>query len=218
MSLRSIALLGLLVACGSDGDDKTPTDTSEDPNAGCSDHPNIPEGYECFWLDDGCMSGTAPANQIYYLFEGEIDAVGNFSGTETFYWFYPLEGREDDCIDKLSVTGRVSSEDPSDLACSGCELVYNLERTELEKNCFTTYNLFFPDQEGTVFKQKLLVDYLTPNGDPQEDNNALLMHRTKDRRGNWSTEEYARGTVDPTGTEFGPPMKISWIGEVCKGR
>ena len=218
MNLRRIALLGLLVACGSSDGNTDTTETAEDTGNGCSDHPNIPDGYECFWLDDGCMSGTAPANQIYYLFEGEIDDSGNFSGTETFYWFYPIEGREDDCIDKLAVTGRASGTDPAELGCVGCELVYDLERTELEKTCFTTYNLFFPEQDGNVFRQKLLLDYLTPNGEPQENDNVLVMARTKDNRGNWSTDEYARGTVFPQTDKHAPPMGISWIGDVCKGR
>ena len=67
---------------------------------------------------------------------------------------------------------------------------------------------FANDNPGWVLRL-----YRTPKGF-----RVLVMHRTKDRRGNWVTEEYSRGTLDPTTDTYGPPTKISWLGDVCKGR
>lgn len=215
--MRSLFLLLALAACT--GSDETDTvDETDTSDASCTEHPLIPEDKACLWAatEDGCTTGEAPANQLRYLFEGEIDADGNFSGVETVWWFFPMPGFEDDCIDRIEVTGRRLYTDPSTLGCAGCEEVYEVDRVKIEDNCAMGYSFLFPeDQDG--LHQTLLLDTMTANGEPQDGGNVLVMHREPGQNG-VSTREYARGTYTPLGAEHAPPATIAWEGARCRSR
>ena len=212
--MLSLALCSTACSGGGDTDE-----TDRDPDSDTECHPNVPEEYCFLWNSDGCTTqGGAPANQVYYIFEGSTDADGNFSGTETMYWFYPMEGWEDDCIDKMKLTGEPLRTDPSLLGCVGCEELYTVRRELVEDNCSWGYNgMYEEDKEG--YFSTILLDTLNFSGEPNEDNKVQVLHREWSHRNEtYSTKDYAIGHIYPEGSEHGPPAKYDWVGGKCKGR
>jgi hypothetical protein len=182
----------------------------------------MPEAYECLWSDDGCTTNTgAKGNQIYWQFEGRVEADGTLAGTETFWWFFATDGIEEDCVDKLEVTGKRRVTDPDLLGCSTCEEVYDVQKVESPENdltCRGGYNLFF-DQDRSTFSHTILVDTKITDGSPNENGKTLVLHLKKDpRSGQYAIEEYARGNLVPDGAEHGPPGAYTWLGSKCQSR
>ncbi|MFT7522146.1 MAG: hypothetical protein ACI9MC_004298 [Kiritimatiellia bacterium] len=210
-----LPLLLCLPACKSDETD-TDTDVGTDTEFVC--HPNVPEEYCFLWNSDGCKNDRGgPANQGYYTFEGESDADGNFEGVETIYWFFPQEGWDEDCVDKMKVTGTRLLTDPALLGCVGCEELYTVRREMVQQECAIGYNMLYQEDDDGYFST-LLFDTLNASGDPNEDDKMQVLHRkVNNQNQSLSTKDYARGHIQPLGDTHAPPAKYDWVGSKCGG-
>ena len=222
MRVLAAVLLVSLVACA--GGDTDPSDTDDDttPGSQCQDNPDVavPEDRWCLWEPyySGCVTSRGvDARQVYWQMEGSISEDGTFTGTEQFWWFFPDDWNATDCSDTMTVTGTRVTTDLAQLGCETCEEAYQLTREVTDDGCALGYgNLYAEDQDG--YKQLILVDTKTSNGEPNEENKILVLYRATGDNGGESTEEYARGNMEPSGDEHGPPYTFTWEGSSCLAR
>lgn len=220
-TLLTLAGLGLAASCGGDEPSVDPTDGGGG-GGGCANNAtaDVPEAYRCLWEGnyEGCTTSQGrQGRQLYWVIDGQVDADGKITGSERVWWFFPEEWNTDDCVDTLSLDGQEIVTDLERLGCATCEEAYSTVREVQTNNCNLGYNLLFDeDEEG--LKQTLLFDTLTPNGEPNEDNKILVLHRTTDENGSTSTKEYARGNMTPEGAEHAAPYSFTWVGSACRGR
>lgn len=218
--LSALIVIATLIGCG--GEEAVETDPGGGPT-GCANNPeaDVPEEFRCLWEVnyDGCTTSKGrQGRQLYWKMTGEVDAEGNITGEEQIWWFFPEEWKTPDCTDVLSIEGQALQTDLEQLGCGTCEEGYETRRAVTENTCNLGYNLLF-EEDSTGLKQTLLFDTKTSNGDPNEDNKILVLHRTKDRQsGALKTEEYARGNMQPLGETHGAPYSFTWLGSACQER
>jgi len=221
LALPALLLIPALTACDGSQDTED-TDPDTDSPVQCADNPDasVPEEYRCLWEStySGCTTSRGgEGRQIYYLMEGEVDAEGNITGSERIWWFYPDQWAATDCVDTISMSGGPITTDLERLGCGECEEAYEVRREVTVESCQLGYNILFEEDDDGLH-QTLLMDTKTPDGQPQEDGNILVFQRTSTDGGGMKTEEYARGTMVPTGQEHGPPYTFSWLGSACLSR
>lgn len=208
MRLMHFAPLLLVLGCVDKSDPKetdlTATDDTDPVVSDC--HPLVPEEFCYFWIvDEPCTKrGGREGTRVYRLQEnGRVDAEGNFTATERWFWF---EGDPDnwdqDKVDTIEYTGQISAISGGDLNCVGCEEVYEVTRNITENQTGTGYS------ENVVFA----IDTLNPNGGFQEDNNTFVFY-ARYRRGELTDldTDYARGKYYPDSGNPGEwPASYTW--------
>ena len=216
-----LAVLGLLGCNGSTETDDSDTDT--DTDTAPDFHPLVPEEYRYLWNTEGCETDDGMGATVYrYAVDGRSDGE-KFSVTEQWFWFFPEEGWDADCVDTFTMTGDLASFDYGQLGCSGCEEAYQVTRTLTESNCSINYSTLFGYEEPediTVFEGVLMFDSFTPNEQPNEDNKMLVISGTRVKGNSYSMDiDYARGHAYGDNTDYFPPGLASydWVGDTCVG-
>jgi len=212
-----------LAGCFS-GKDKDKHDDTGDTAAEELEHPLVPDEYRGIWDTDGCDDGKAA---VYHVAQGRSevgedddgDEIMYLSFTEHWYWFWGNDDYEGDCVDEFSFQGVESNanwgaSDP----CSECEEEFTGDYTESadgDDGCSVLYSYIFLD-EGTGsnnFTAMFKLDTLTPSGNPNVDNKALVIGIFKDSDGYWYPDtDYARGPVVPdTEGDYGGVSSYDWV-------
>lgn len=222
--MTSLAL-ALLTACGGTGDTGTGANTGSNTSTEAG-HPNVPEGYEELWrYDEPCETSYGRDGiRAYTLAEGAIDASGNLSLTETWYWFFGEEDYAGDCVDVLTYQGSTSEAPPSVWGYGDAEEAYEPTIELAERGCdILYYSVFDAHKVETLDNQRfhgaLVLDTTTPSGNPNEDNKMLawllVLDEDKNRWEGGGLTEYARGFYVPEGADIAPPSTLSWSTEQC---
>lgn len=214
----SVMLLLGAVGCESQGDD-TEQPTESDP-IDDGTHPLVPDEYQYIWNTEGaCSNEWGDGDQMHMIFEGRVDAEGNFSGSERVWWFYADEPIDKDCVDTFQLTGTRAQGDPTSLGCSSCDEFYLARRTLTTDNCGTNqYNRVYREDDDGLY-QDLMLDTLTANGLPNPDNKIGVFHSEWNiLRREYLTKLYANeegSKLVPEGDEHAPPATYEWIGKRC---
>ena len=210
--------LALAVACGGKAED-TGGDTG---TAGDGVHPFVPEGYEYLWDTDGCDDGAAG---VYHLASGTSDD-DNLALTETWYWFFGEDDYEGDCYDTFEFNGVKSNTTWGGTEpCSECEEEWSgaYKKTDGDDNAcnFGYGGILVDDSDYTSsdFNAIFYLDTLTPSGNPNEDNAALVIALWEGSDGWFWDSNYGRGEVYPEekGDYYGP-SEYQWVnggGQIC---
>lgn len=218
--MRLILFCTLAVACKDGG----PADDSASDSEGSEFHPNVPPGYEYKWDTDGC-GDDGTDTQIYTLAEGSSDADGNFTMTETWYWFFGGDW-EDDCIDVIQYSGdRVSPAVLEQLSASEAEEGYEALMTKAEDGCPMMNYLYLWDHRdkedfeyGDTLEQDTFIvfDNLSPSGNLNVDNAMLVFMYYDTGGGRYSGDtDYARGVFLPDTEVLAPPAHYTWEASMC---
>ena len=226
-----LVLMPLATACsdsgdGGDDDETSSTDDTDevDPYNGC--HPliaeylieqgldplNAQENSLCFTLNttEPCTRrGGREGTRVYrFMNDGRVDAEGNFSGTERWFWFGGHEDEwDEDEVDLLSYSGSTSfNYTGSQLSCVGCEELYEVTREVVENNTGTRY----------ATEVLFALDNLNPNGGWQggeEERNMFVFYGRPGRDGEIDDldTEYAKGQYTPDSMVPGElPASYTW--------
>lgn len=209
----SIWLVLALAGCGGkEGGGDTGGATEDTGN------PIVPDGYEYLWdLDAESCDGDAI---VYFLFDGEIDDSGGFTGAHSYYWFFKGEGWDGDCVDTFRVEGDEGSHAWADDACSGCERLFDTtwDLADEDRGCSGfDYEGFWEqeDVEADRFDVAVLFDALSPSGNPNTDNQMLVLVSYEDADGQrWVNQGYARGQYLPTvADDYEGGATVNWASE-----
>jgi len=204
-------------------------DTGEDTDDGT--HPMVPDEYKYLWnTDDPCtVWGGTEGHRVYILAtDVRAEADGSISGTERWFWFFNEPGWDDDCVDTFTLSGQTRAEDYGQYECSQCEEGFEITRTLSEDNCSNSYtaHMFawdwqnWDDPGDLPYVALLMMDTLSPNGNPNEDNKALMVQAKSDTSGEISQSsidnDFATGHAFPDNAASpGPPSSYDWLGEHC---
>lgn len=209
------------MACNGGGDDDTDTDTDTDTDKEPDYHPLVPEEYRYLWNTEGCETDNGMGASVYrYATDARSDG-DKFTVSEQWFWFFPEDGWDADCVDTFEMTGNLANFDYSQLGCSGCEEAYLVTRTFKESNCGINYSTLFGYEEPediTTFEAVLMFDSFTPNNTPNEDNKMLVIGGTKVQGNAYSMDiDYARGHAYGDADDYYPPGPASydWVGNTC---
>lgn len=207
------------IACGSPS--ASTTDPGDTDSVQDDSHPLVPEEYALLWNTEGsCSNEFGDGDQMYMIFDGEVDADGNFSGTEQVWWFFAGEDESKDCVDTFALSGTAVTGDPTALGCVSCEEFYTVRRTITENNCNSNQyaRVYQEDDDGLL--QNLMIDTLNEfNDSPNEDNRIGVFHEEWNIvQKKYTTKMYAAGPdsqITPSGSEHGPPAAYRWVGDRC---
>jgi hypothetical protein len=212
------ALLVGLVAVACSGPDTAATDSDTDVVA----ESIIPEQYRGLWNEGPCGS-NGRGFQAYRLVEdGRFAEDGSFTGTERWFWFFPYKPP---CIDAWKLTG-TSIGNGLAHGCGECEIVLDIVREPEDLACtwIEPHEWFDIVDDGLPTNQwsythKLLMDTLSPSGNPNQDNRVLILNRYyKEISSEWANpEDYSIGTLAPDTEVYGPPASLTWVGGECYG-
>ena len=145
----------------------------------------------------------------------------HFSATEKWFWFFPEEGWDEDCVDSFTLSGDLATFDYTQLGCSGCEEAYLVKREFSESTCGINYSTLFGYEEPediTVFDAVLMFDSFTPNETPNEDNKMLVIGGTRVEGNSYVMDiDYARGHAFGDDEDYFPPgpATYDWVGNTC---
>lgn len=194
-----VALAGvLLLGCGdkeaASGDDTGTADTA---------NPIAPPDYAPLWDLNAAGCDDDQDAIVYYLFEGQIDDAGDVVGQEGWYWFFKTEGWEGDCVDRFDVAGSADTPSYAEDVCYGCERAFSTAWDLADENRGCTghdYETFWDleDEDQDHYEVEVLLDALTPSGNPNQDNQMLVTTAwEKSARKMIYNPAYARGHYDP---------------------
>ena len=221
--MRTVWIVSLVALAACAGDEPADTTGVDDTNDIVDDsHPLVPDEFKFVWNTDGeCSNEWGSGDQMYMIFEGRVDAAGNFSGTEQVWWFFADEPDENDCVDTFELTGTALVGDPASLGCSSCEEFYRVTRTLTTDNCNSRqYNRVYREDDSGGLYQVLMIDTKNEfNDQPNENDKIGVFHESWNiLRKEYETSLYAAddgSLIVPSGEEFGPPADYKWIGNRC---
>jgi len=212
-----------LLACGEKDHSGDPKDTSVEDEC----HPNLPYESACLtWQFDGCNEGAD--TWVARIADGSTDADGDFTLTETWYWFFG-EGWDDDCIDVIEYKNPspLTQASLNSLNAGEAEIGYGATMTKKEDGCPQLNYLYLwdhPDKEDFEYGDELeqdvvfIFDVLTPSGNLNWENRMLVFVGY-----NISGNSYAMNTSYATGTygpedesnPLAPPASFTWESTAC---
>lgn len=226
--LRAIVLT-LPLAIGCSGDDEEPGETGGTEETGedteSDVHPLVPEEFGLLWNTEGCetQDGKDGSQVYWHVTDAAIDASGQFTATERWYWFHSEPGWASDCVDTWSIEGEFATFDYGMLGCSQCEEGYEYTRTLTDSQCSITYYSLFslekeerPDDE--IYEGMLLMDTMGPLGNLNE--RTLVVNGALTPGGYSMNYNYAWGAWTPNNADEptpGEPGAYSWLGDACVG-
>lgn len=174
----------------------------------------------CFELNttEPCQrrNGSDGTRVYRYMEDGRVDADGNFSGTEVWFWFGGNQDEwDEDKMDTLSYSGAASERFTGEqLNCVGCEEIYEVERTIVDNQTGTSY------ATSVVFA----LDNLNPNGGWQggeEERNMFVFYGRYNREGQLRDldTDYAKGQYTPDSMSPGElPADYRWFPQGAAGK
>ena len=214
--MRSFVVLLGLAACSGTAD----TQPDSDPDTEVESI--IPEQFRGIWNEGPCGTNDRGLQAYRHVEDGRFAEDGSFTATERWYWFFP---NKPPCIDEHVLVG-TSIGNGLAHGCGQCEIVLDIERGPGDRECswvephewFDIVDDSLPNQQWR-YTHKLLMDTLSPSGNPNQDNRVLILNRYfKEVADEWANpEDYALGTLDPDGETYGPPAGLSWVGGECYG-
>lgn len=203
-----------LLACTSSNADEAATDTAAE---GPGPNPIVPEQYELLW-DLNAVGCEDEGAIVYFAFEGTIDAAGDLSGRETWYWFHSGEGWEGDCADTFDVRGEAGELNWDDAPCSGCDRAFIADWVldEGTRQCSYGYESLLDDDDTDRIDEEaytvaLEMDPLSPGGNVNAQN--LVFSWTQDDRNSnsYNARPQARGTYTPLDeADFAGAADVTW--------
>jgi len=210
--------IAMTVACGGKTEDTASGDTAPVDDGV---HPFVPEGYEYLWNTDGCDGGAG----VYHLAQGTSDE-DTLDLTETWYWFFGEDDYAGDCYDTFEFNGvKTNTTWGSTEPCSECEEEWSgaYKEGEGDENaCGFGYGGILVDDtdyDGNDFNAIFYLDTLSPSGNPNEDNAALVIALWEGSDGWYWDSNYGRGEVYPQekGDYYGA-SDYGWVnggGQLC---
>jgi hypothetical protein len=211
-----LPVIGLLVACKGAADTDTSGDT--DDTAADEGHPLVPDEYQYVWDIDGCTNsqGQEGAN-VYILGEATADEDGVLAGSESWTWFFPEEGWDDDCIDTFDVTGTIAG-GFGIFQCPECEEKYDVVREPDSESCSLRYNDLFgleEEPDPVAYASLQMFDFEDDGGVEMPVMLVYVSHADVD--GNYApeTEDWGTGSIEPEGSDVGHPATFAWMHDLC---
>jgi len=113
--MRSLSF-SLLLAAACSGE-AAGSDTADSGEAGAL--ADVPEDVTAGWDVEsvGCPEGAT----AYWYFEGEITDDAEIHGTERWFWFFPEDNAQEDCVDKFAIDGNEAATPVPDDPCYSCD-------------------------------------------------------------------------------------------------
>lgn len=209
-----------LLACASTGPkvgDDTAAPETTDTGTEWGPNPIVPERFDGLWDVDA--SGCEGDAVVYFAFEGAIDSSAALTGENGVYWFFAEPGWDADCVDVFSVEAEESdtnwgTSDP----CSGCDREFsgkwNLEDEGRGCPDFDYEAFFFnEDVNSDKYSSIMMLDPLTPSGNPNQDSATIVwaFFEDKNDRGSYYGGEVGRGQYLPeTEGDYAGPAEVWW--------
>lgn len=200
---------GIAILVEGDGKGLPECEATQEP---AGDNPRVPEDLWDSWqyeVESACDEGDTI---VFVYGEGASDADGNFTATETWYWFddTPLE-YDDDAVDILTFVGTpMSVSDINSFVGSEPEEGYDTIRNAEQNESGANY--------GDDTDVRYIFDTLTPNGTLNFENRMLVWRAMETSKG-WDVKEHG-----VTGKSFffpesdvllAPPATYVWEARRC---
>mgnify|MGYP006928162721 CR=1 FL=1 len=215
-------LILTLLACGEKDDTGPGVDTAVESEC----HPNLPYPEACYtWQFDGCNDGND--TWVAKVADGRTDADGNFTMTETWYWFKG-EGWEDDCIDVFEYKNAspLTAASLQALNASEAEEGFKATMTKVTDGCPGNNYLYLwdhPDKDefeyGDGVEQEVVLIFDTLSSGNLNFENRMLVFVGYNVGGNSYTmrTDYATGTYSPEdeSNPLDPPAGYAWETSSC---
>lgn len=206
-----------LLAC-SGGED--PKEDSGDAAVDYGPNPIVPEEYELLW-DLNAESCEEHGAIVYFRFQGSIDAAGNLTGEESWYWFHSGEGWEGDCVDVFTVDmdeGGLNWGQDCGNACDR-EFLGTWTLDEAQRTCSYGYENLFDDDDtdridDEAYVVDVMLDTLTPSGNVNEDMIVFSFVQDDQSESSYNGRTNGRGSYTPDGTDYiTDPATLEWVGQ-----